>query len=217
VATPGLRLVRRIAHFDLDTFFVSVERVRDPSLAGKPVLVGHPGGRGVVASASYESRAFGCRSAQPMTQALRRCPQAIVIRPHFELYRDVSRQFHAILADATPLVESVGLDEAYADLTGIEPLDTGAREAAQRVRSRVRAELSLPLSACIAGSRTTAKVGRATLTRSRKSPWKAWKRRKKRSSSGVRGETIANCQLPIANCLLSRSDGGDGGDCDPLS
>jgi DNA polymerase-4 len=159
VATPGPRLVRRIAHFDLDTFFVSVERVRDPSLAGKPVLVGHPGGRGVVASASYESRAFGCRSAQPMSQALRRCPQAIVIPPHFELYRDVSRQFHAILADVTPLVESVGMDEAYADLTGIEPLDTGARDAAQRVRSRVRAELGLPLSGCIAGSRTTAKVG----------------------------------------------------------
>ena len=152
-------LPRRIAHFDLDTFFVSVERARDPSLRGKPVLVGGRGGRGVVASASYESRRYGCHSAQPMSQALRLCPEAIVIPPDFERYGACSRAFHAILRESAPIVEPGGIDEAYADLTGLGEGGTGARAAAERVRTRTREELDLPVSACIAGSRTTAKVG----------------------------------------------------------
>ena len=152
-------LPRRIAHFDLDTFFVSVERARDPSLHGKPVLVGGTGGRGVVAAASYESRRFGCHSAQPMAQALRLCPEAIVIAPDFERYRERSRAFHAILRAASPVVESGGIDEAYVDLTGIGEGGSDARAAAGRVRQRTRDELDLPVSVCIAGSRTTAKVG----------------------------------------------------------
>ena len=152
-------LPRRIAHFDLDTFFVSVERARDPSLRGKPVLVGGRGGRGVVASASYESRRYGCHSAQPMSQALRLCPEAIVIPPDFERYGACSRAFHAILRESAPIVEPGGIDEAYADLTGLGEGGTGARAAAERVRARTREELELPVSACIAGSRTTAKVG----------------------------------------------------------
>lgn len=152
-------LPRRIAHFDLDTFFVSVERARDPSLRGKPVLVGGSGGRGVVASASYESRTFGCHSAQPMAQALRVCPDAIVIPPDFERYSECSRAFHAILRDASPVVEPGGIDEAYVDFTGIGDGGSDARAAAERVRARTREELDLPVSVCIAGSRTTAKVG----------------------------------------------------------
>ena len=152
-------LPRRIAHFDLDTFFVSVERSLDPSLIGKPVLVGGSGGRGVVASASYESREFGCHSAQPMSQALRLCPQAIVVPPHFDRYQASSRAFHAILRDESPIVEPGGIDEAYADLTGLGEGGAGARAAAERVRARTREELDLPVSVCIAGSRTTAKVG----------------------------------------------------------
>ena len=152
-------LPRRIAHFDLDTFFVSVERARDPSLRGKPVLVGGRGGRGVVASASYESRRYGCHSAQPMSQALRLCPEAIVVAPDFERYGACSRAFHAILRESAPIVEPGGIDEAYADLTGLGEGGTGARAAAERVRARTREELELPVSACIAGSRTTAKVG----------------------------------------------------------
>ena len=152
-------LPRRIAHFDLDTFFVSVERARDPSLRGKPVLVGGRGGRGVVASASYESREYGCHSAQPMSQALRLCPEAIVVSPDFERYSACSRAFHEILRDCAPIVEPGGIDEAYADLTGLGEGGTGARAAAERVRERTRSELDLPVSACIAGSRTTAKVG----------------------------------------------------------
>ena len=134
----GPRLPSRIAHFDLDTFFVAVERVRDPSLRGKPVLVGHNGPRGVVAAASYESRVFGCRSAQPMVQALRMCPQAVVVPPDFSAYRPVSERFHAMLRETSPVVESVGIDEAYVDLTGIGDATGGAYRTAEALRARVR-------------------------------------------------------------------------------
>ncbi|MQA00425.1 MAG: DNA polymerase IV [Dehalococcoidia bacterium] len=152
-------LPRRIAHFDLDSFFVAVERARDPSLLGKPVLVGGYGRRGVVATASYEARQFGCHSAQPMAVALRLCPQAIVVPANFEAYQETSKRFHVILADASPVVESGGIDEAYVDLTGIGPVEDGARAAAVEVRRRTREELHCPVSVCIAGSRTTAKTG----------------------------------------------------------
>lgn len=154
----GPRLPRRIAHFDLDTFFVAVERLDDPLLVGKPVLVGFNGPRGVVATASYEARAFGCRSAMPMAVALRLCPQAVVAPPHFDRYVELSRAFHERLREAAPIVESVGIDEAYADLTGLEP-QGGAHEVARQLRERVRGELGLAVSVCIAGSRVTAKVG----------------------------------------------------------
>ena len=160
----GPRLPPRIAHFDLDAFFVAVECARDPSLRGKPVLVGHAGRRGVVATASYEARRFGCHSAQPMVQALRLCPQAIVVPPDFSAYRAVSQRFHELLHETAPIVESVGIDEAYADLTGLGDGDSagsrsGARDAAEGLRARVRMELDVAVSVCIAGSRTTAKVG----------------------------------------------------------
>ncbi len=150
---------RRIAHFDLDSFFVAVERALNPDLIGKPVLVGGAGGRGVVATASYEARVFGCHSAQPMSQALRLCPQAIVVMSGHEVYGEYSRGFHQILNETSPVVESMGLDEAFVDLTGIGPEEGGAYAAATEVRRRVREELNIVVSACIAGSRTTAKVG----------------------------------------------------------
>ncbi|TAJ21155.1 MAG: DNA polymerase IV, partial [Dehalococcoidia bacterium] len=159
MSQAGPVLPRRIAHFDLDSFFVAVERVKDPSLVGKPVLVGHRGRRGVVATASYEARVFGCRSAQPMVQALRLCPQALVVSPDFEAYLDFSRKFHALLGELTPIVESGGLDEAFADLTGIGRDGLGGRAAAEALRARVHTELGIAVSACIAGSRTAAKVG----------------------------------------------------------
>ncbi len=159
-------LPRRIAHFDLDTFFVAVERARDPSLIGKPVLVGGRGGRGVVAAASYESRQFGCHSAQPMSQALRLCPDAIVVPPDGREYGRVSRLFHSLLREVSPVVESVGIDEAYVDFTGstlppdAPPTNLSAAAAiAEGIRRQVRAELRIAVSVCIAGSRTTAKVG----------------------------------------------------------
>ena len=159
MSRAGPTLPRRVAHFDLDTFFVAVERVRDPELVGKPVLVGGRGRRAVVAAASYESRRFGCHSAQPMTQALRLCPQAIVLPPDRGEYSRVSRLFHELLRDLSPVVESVGIDEAYVDLTGIGDPVTGAAAAAEATRTRVRSELGIAVSVCIAGSRTTAKVG----------------------------------------------------------
>lgn len=155
----GPRLPRRIAHCDLDTFFVAVERLHDPSLRNRPVLVGWHGPRGVVSSASYEARRFGCHSAQPMTQALRLCPDAAVVPPHFDRYRPVSRAFHRMLEELSPVVESTGLDEAYVDLTGTDGGEHGPGAAAERIRSRVRDELGVAVSICIAGSRTTAKVG----------------------------------------------------------
>ncbi|MSQ36202.1 MAG: DNA polymerase IV [Dehalococcoidia bacterium] len=155
---PVPRLPRRIAHCDLDTFFVAVERLRDPQLVGRPVLVGGRGPRSVVASASYEARAFGCHSAQPMSQALRACPQALVVSPDFTAYRAASEAFHALLHSSSPTVESVGLDEAFADLTGIGADGMGARAIAEAIRARVRAELGLAVSVGIAGGRTTAKV-----------------------------------------------------------
>ena len=152
------RIVRRISHCDLDTFFVAVERLRAPALIGQPVLVGGTGPRSVVATASYEARVFGCHSAQPMSQALRLCPQAIVVAPDFGRYRAASAQFHAVLQDCSPLVESAGLDEAYVDLTGIGEGVGAAHRVATSIRERVRAEVGLAVSVGIADGRTTAKV-----------------------------------------------------------
>src|SRR4030042_5382109 len=107
-----------IMHADLDAFFVSVEQVHNPELRGKPVAVGgRPGGRGVVAAASYEARAFGLHSGMPLKIASRLCPQAIFIEGSFSKYRDASRGFMAILADFSPYLEPLGLDEAYLDAT----------------------------------------------------------------------------------------------------
>lgn len=151
---------RRIAHFDLDQFFVAVERVADPSLVGKPVIVGHDGPRGVVATASYEAREFGAHSAQPMAEARRRCPQAIVVAPNRSAYLAASAVFHQILLRYAPLVDPGGLDEAYADLTGIDAGDPcGPGRAANAVRRAVAEELQVAVSVCIAGGRCTAKVG----------------------------------------------------------
>lgn len=138
-----------------------MERLHDPSLIDQPVLVGGHGRRGVVAAASYEARRFGCHSAQPMSQALRLCPQAIVVPSRFDRYRPISRDFHRMLDETSPAVESVGIDEAYVDLTGVEGSadPAAARRAAEGIRARVRHELGIAVSICIAGSRTTAKVG----------------------------------------------------------
>ena len=105
-------------HADLDAFFVAVERVLDPSLIGKPVIVGGLGNRGVVATASYEARKFGVHSAQPMAIARRRCPQAVYLRGNREKYSEFSKRFFAILERFTPTVAGVSIDEAYMDMTG---------------------------------------------------------------------------------------------------
>ena len=152
-------VARHILHVDLDAFFVSVEQARDPLLRGKAVIVGgDPGGRGVVATASYEARVFGVSSGMPLRTAQRLAPDAIFLRGDFGEYSRCSRAFHAILAQYTPLVEPGGLDEAYLDVTGCEPVCGTPPEAAARIRARVRAELGLPASVGIATSRTLAKI-----------------------------------------------------------
>ena len=152
-------MARQILHVDLDAFFVAVEQARDPSLRGKAVVVGgDPGGRGVVATASYEARAFGVHSAMPLRTAKRLAPHAIFLRGDFKEYQRVSREFHAILSVYSPLVESGGLDEAYLDVTGCEPLAGTPEQAAATIRARVRDELGLAASVGIATSRLVAKV-----------------------------------------------------------
>jgi DNA polymerase-4 len=150
---------RRIMHIDLDAFFVSVEQVADPSLKGKPVVVGgRPQGRGVVAAASYEARAFGLHSGMPLVTASRLCPQAIFIQGSFPKYRDASQKFMAILADFSPYLEPMGLDEAYLDATGFESIHGSIRQMALKIKQRVKKELGINASVGIAGGKVVAKV-----------------------------------------------------------
>src|SRR5215204_7153649 len=110
--------LRRILHIDMDAFYASVEQRDNPSLRGKPVAVGgSPAGRGVVAAASYEARAFGVRSAIPMARAVRLCPSLLIVRPDFDRYRKASQAVFQIFRSVTPLVEPLSLDEAYLDVT----------------------------------------------------------------------------------------------------
>jgi DNA polymerase-4 len=108
---------RKIIHIDMDAFYASVEQRDNSGLKNRPVAVGYPAKRGVVAAASYEARRFGIRSAMPSTVAMRRCPDLVFVAPRFEVYRAVSQQIHAIFKDYTPLVEPLSLDEAYLDVT----------------------------------------------------------------------------------------------------
>ena len=133
----GLK-VRKIVHVDLDAFFISVERALDSDLKGKPVVVGgEPGFRGVVASASYEARAYGLRAGMPLTQAYRLCPQAVFLKGNFLHYRDASAKFMSIVGDFTPYLEVAGIDEAYLDLTGFESIYGSIWNAALRMKERI--------------------------------------------------------------------------------
>ena len=148
-----------IMHIDLDAFFVSVEQVFNPELRGKPVVVGgRPGGRGVVAAASYEARAFGLHSGMPLKTASRLCPQAIFIEGSFPRYRDASQKFMAILADFSPFIEPLGIDEAYLDVTGFESLYGSIHQMAIAIKRRVKDELGLGVSVGIASGKVIAKV-----------------------------------------------------------
>jgi len=109
--------IRRIIHIDMDAFYASIEQRDDAALKGRPVAVGYPAKRGVVAAASYEARRFGVRSAMPSTIAMRKCADLVFVPPRFDVYRAVSRQIHAIFTEYTPLVEPLSLDEAYLDVT----------------------------------------------------------------------------------------------------
>jgi DNA polymerase-4 len=150
--------VRTILHVDLDAFFAAVEQRDDPSLRGKPVLVGGSARRGVVASCSYESRKFGIRSAMPMAEALRRCPSAIVVRHHMDRYVEASQAFFAILGDYSPEVEGLSIDEAFLDVTASERLLGDGLTIARAIKQRVRDELSLVASVGVAPIKFAAKI-----------------------------------------------------------
>jgi DNA polymerase-4 len=150
---------RWIIHADLDAFFVAVERLRDPSLANQPVIVGgSPAGRGVVSSASYEARAHGVHSGMPMSQAVRLCPEAAVVHPSGGGYGDYSRHFIEILREFSPLVEVVSIDEAYLDVSNSERLFGGAVELGKTLKQLVREELGLVVSLGIAPNRLVARI-----------------------------------------------------------
>ena len=152
-------MARCIFHIDLDAFFVSVERALNPELKGKPVIVGgDPDRRGVVASASYEARPFGIHAGMPLSKARRLCPQAIFIRANFSRYRDASNRFMEILADFSPDIEPLGLDEAYLDVTGCEEPYGSPRQLALAIKERINKELKLTASVGIATCKVVAKI-----------------------------------------------------------
>ncbi len=142
----------------MDAFFAAIEQLDHPKLRGKPLLVGHDGPRGVVTTASYEARPFGCHSAQPMSVAKRRCPRAIVVPVRGERYREVSRRLFEILDEFTPLVEPLSVDEAFLDVTGMERLMGTAVEIAAKLKQRVREELRLNASVGVAANKFLAKL-----------------------------------------------------------
>lgn len=150
---------RAIVHLDLDAFFASVEVLENPLLAGKPVIVGgRPEERGVVASASYPARAFGVRSAMPMSRALALCPEAIVVPPRHRLYADYSRRVMELLHQVSPLIEPASIDEAYLDLTDQITDWAQAVDRAREVQQRVRDEIGLSSSLGVATNKLVAKI-----------------------------------------------------------
>jgi DNA polymerase-4 len=149
---------RAILHVDMDAFYASVEQRDRPELAGRPVIVGGTGGRGVVAAASYEVRKFGVHSAMPMREALRRCPHAVAIAPRMRHYQEVSRQVFEIFHDFTPLVEGLSLDEAFLDVTASVSLLGGAPAIAAAVKARIRERTGLTASVGLAPNKLLAKI-----------------------------------------------------------
>jgi len=146
-------------HVDLDAFFASVEQRDDPSLKGKPVIVGAaPGHRGVVSTCSYEARKFGVHSAMPISQAWRRCPQGVYLPVRMDRYLEVSRQVMGILGGYSPKVQQISVDEAFLDLTGTERLFGRPRETGARLKAEVREKTGLNITVGIGPNRYLAKL-----------------------------------------------------------
>ncbi len=146
-------------HVDMDAFYVSVEELFDPSLKGKPVVVGgQRDQRGVVSAASYAARKFGVHSAMPLRTAARLCPQAIFVDGHPERYRECSHQVHEVLQSFSPLVDMASIDEAYVDMTGTERLHGPPFAAAHTLHQKMKRETQLNCSIGIAASRLVAKI-----------------------------------------------------------
>ena len=150
--------MRAILHIDMDAFYASVEEQDRPELKGKPLIVGGISGRGVVAAASYAVRRFGVRSAMPMREALRRCPDAVCVRPRMARYKEVSDQVFAIFREFTPLVEGLSLDEAFLDVTSSQQLLGSAESIGGEIRRRIRQRTGLTASGGIAPNKLLAKI-----------------------------------------------------------
>jgi len=150
--------MRAILHIDMDAFYASVEEQDRPELKGKPLIVGGTSGRGVVAAANYAVRRFGVRSAMPMGEALRRCPEAICVQPRMARYKEVSEQVFAIFHEFTPLVEGLSLDEAFLDVTSSQQLLGSAESIGGEIRRRIRAQTGLTASVGIAPNKLLAKI-----------------------------------------------------------
>ncbi|HKP17491.1 MAG TPA: DNA polymerase IV [Gaiellaceae bacterium] len=148
-----------VAHLDLDAFFAAVEELEDPSLRRKPLVVGgDPHGRGVVATANYVARRFGIHSAMSCAEALRRCPQAVFVRPRHALYRDYSQAVWSAIREVVPTVERTGIDEGYLDIGEVAQDFLGARRVAEAVQAAVRGATALTCSLGVATCKVVAKV-----------------------------------------------------------
>ena len=150
--------LRTIFHVDMDAFFAAAEVLDFPELAGKPVLVGFDGPRGVVSTASYEARRFGCHSAMPMSIARRRCPQAIIRPVRGSRYRELSQQVFDIFDRFTPVVQPLSVDEAFLDMTGSERLFTSPVAAANQLRAMIHDEVGMTASVGVAPNKFVAKL-----------------------------------------------------------
>ncbi|MES2429288.1 MAG: DNA polymerase IV [Bacteroidota bacterium] len=148
---------RHIAHLDLDSFFVSVEQLRNPKLKGKPLLIGGTGDRGVVASCSYEARKFGIHSAMPMGVAKRLCPDAIIIKGDMEAYSKYSSIVTDVVSETVPLFEKSSIDEFYVDLTGMDKF-FGCSKFTAELKKKVLKESGLPVSYALASNKLICKV-----------------------------------------------------------
>ncbi len=149
---------RTILHLDLDAFYASVEQLDDPSLRGRPVIVGGPSNRGVVCAASYEARRFGVRSAMPTSQARRLCPEGVFLHPRFGRYGELSDRVFGVYRRYTPLVEPLSLDEAFLDVTASRALHGDGPSIAARIKREVRSETGLAVSAGVAEVKLAAKI-----------------------------------------------------------
>jgi DNA polymerase-4 len=146
-----------ILHADLDAFYASVEQLLDPTLRGRPVLVG----QGIVLACSYEAKAYGVRTPMPTRDAIRLCPDAVVVDGHFSRYLDYSDQVMAVLEDASPILEQISIDEGFLDVSGTTHLLGPPREIARVIRRRVREEVGLPISIGVASTKFLAKIASA--------------------------------------------------------
>lgn len=147
-----------ILHVDMDAFFASVELLEHPELVGRPVIVGHPSARSVVTAATYEARRFGVNSAMPMAVAMRRCPQAIVLEPHYDRYQKYSALVMDLFRDVTPLVEVLGIDEAFLDVAGARRLLGTPWQIGTRIRESVFDATGLRCSVGAASTKYVAKL-----------------------------------------------------------